>query len=269
MFLTNVFAAAVGLFFSPPDVFDATEGASNCRVGHIIFQQGSCSACLAFASSAALGYRMCLNENQDFMPSPFRMFDCLAEDCEHGLTITSVEGVRMLGIGDINATPPIFGWGCEFKQDTAISDWVGYFAYGEASMKTDIYLFGPAVADIFVDPLFHMYRGLPDVFQMEHISRIPLKTINSLHAVVIVGWGTDPEPHWVIQNSWGVDWGRYGRAKIPITALTSHHSWRSDRYFWSDLTLLCGWMTAMAVLSTVFIHSMSCVGKCFGLDLFT
>merc|ERR1712151_379507 len=36
-----------------------------------------------------------------------------------------------------------------------------------------------------------------------------------LHAVKIVGWGNmDGKPYWVIENSWGEDWGENGYAKI-------------------------------------------------------
>jgi len=37
------------------------------------------------------------------------------------------------------------------------------------------------------------------------------------HAVVLVGYGTDPEsstPYWVIRNSWNTNWGEDGYARI-------------------------------------------------------
>ena len=34
------------------------------------------------------------------------------------------------------------------------------------------------------------------------------------HALVIIGWGDDPVPHWIVHNSWGSDWGNNGKAKI-------------------------------------------------------
>ena len=261
MFFKNMFAAVVGVFLSPPDVFDATVGASGCRVSSIVFQQGYCSACLAFASSSVLGYRMCLNENQDFLPSPFRLFDCLASDCDQGLTIDHVEGARMQGVGDINATPPVFGWGCRYHGYTAVSDWIGYYAYGESSMKSDIYLFGPAVVNIFVDPILHFHRGVPEVYPLRHVNLIPLSQIHSLHAVVVVGWGVEPEPHWVIQNSWGAEWGTLGRAKVPIDSITMHHAWRSDRYFWSDLTMLCGWILITSMIGVFIVHMLGLAEK--------
>ena len=37
------------------------------------------------------------------------------------------------------------------------------------------------------------------------------------HVLVVLGWGSDPEPHWVVQNSWGHCWGERGRGKIAMS----------------------------------------------------
>jgi hypothetical protein len=261
---TSLFAAIVGLLVAPPLEYDATEGASSCRIDHIVFQQGHCGACLAFASSVALGYRICLNDHVDFVPSPFRIFDCLAKSCSNGLSIPEVEGARMQGIGDLNATPARFGWGCRFTEESVASSWVGYFAYGETSMKTDIYLFGPSVTSIYVDPLFYLYTGRPDVYQLMHVRKKP-PHIDSTHAVAIIGWGDQPEPHWVIQNSWGAEWGNAGRAKVPIESITSHHAWRSDSYFYGDLVLLCVWLVVTTLVAHTILTCLIRAGKHCGI----
>ena len=39
------------------------------------------------------------------------------------------------------------------------------------------------------------------------------------HLVKVIGWGSDTElglDYWLIQNSWGTDWGEEGFAKIGI-----------------------------------------------------
>ena len=264
MACSTVFAAIMGLFISVPLEFDATYEAQHCRIHGLVFQQGQCGACLAFASVTVLGYRMCLNERIDFVPSPFRLFDCLAKSCDEGLSIDKVEGVRMRGIGDINATPPVFGWGCKFAESRTMSAWTGYFASGEMSMKTDIYMFGPSVVRIYADPLFYRYAGYPVVYPLHHEKHKP--DLESTHAVAVVGWGVEPEPHWIIQNSWGAAWGVSGRAKVPIASIDSQHSWRNEGYFRSDLILLCGWVVISMTVSVVLLHLVQIFAKYFEIE---
>lgn len=254
----------MSFFISVPLEFDSTNEAANCRIHSIVFQQGQCSACLAFASATALGYRLCLNEHIDFVPSPFRMFDCLAKNCDEGLSIDSVEGVRMRGLGDFNATPAVFGWGCQYSDTSPVSSWTGYFASGEMSMKTDIYLYGPSVTRIYADQLFYTYTGHPAVYPLTPVDQKPES--ESTHAVVITGWGVDPEPHWVIQNSWGAAWGISGRVKVPIAAINGQHAWRNEGYFRSDLILLCGWIVVSTVIAVVLLHIVQLLAKYFEIE---
>jgi C1A family cysteine protease len=68
---------------------------------------------------------------------------------------------------------------------------------------------GPIVATFAVYEDFVYYTG--GVY--EHTS----STILGGHAIVLVGWGTDPtsgKDYWIGKNSWGTDWGENGWFKI-------------------------------------------------------
>jgi len=246
MFATMV-SVLTGVSVTLPTVFDATQGAAACRVHHIVYQQGGCGACLAFATSTVLAYRSCIHSGHDYVPSPYRIFDCLSSGCDHGLSITKVDTASIRGIGDLNGTPPVFGWGCKYGAEPMLSGWVGYSSTGALSMKADIFYHGPAVANIYVDPLFYGYRGRPDVYNLRHVDAIPEEYVDSLHAVVITGWGTDPEPHWVLQNSWGPYWGNGGFVKVPLHSITTQYAWRYDPYGMSDELVVGVWGVATLV----------------------
>jgi hypothetical protein len=182
--------------------------------------------------------------------------------------MTKIETARIRGIGDLNGTPPVFGWGCKYKDSSPISDWIGYSSYGEHSMKADLYYYGPAVTNIYVDPLFYGYRGSPDVYNLRHVDSVPDEYIDSLHAVAIIGWGVDPEPHWVIQNSWGPYWGSGGFVKVPIRSITAQYSWKHDPYSVSDTVMVVAWACATVVSIITFLmtskqlwHEMKCNEK--------
>ncbi len=56
------------------------------------------------------------------------------------------------------------------------------------------------------------------------------------HLIVVLGWGSDPEPHWIIQNSWGSQWGDRGRGKLAMDDVLSARILVSGA--WTDQWLL-------------------------------
>jgi KDEL-tailed cysteine endopeptidase len=36
------------------------------------------------------------------------------------------------------------------------------------------------------------------------------------HAVALVGYGTSPQPYYILRNSWGTSWGEQGYMKIAM-----------------------------------------------------
>ena len=56
---------------------------------------------------------------------------------------------------------------------------------------------------------FHYYKS--GVYHWDKKS-----TLSGYHAIRMVGYGADPEPHWKCANSWGPDWGMKGFFLIGV-----------------------------------------------------
>ncbi len=59
------------------------------------------------------------------------------------------------------------------------------------------------------------------------------------HAVVVLGWGSVPDPHWVVQNSWGSEWGKNGRGKVAVGDVV--RALVLDARGWEDRWLVAPW----------------------------
>lgn len=81
---------------------------------------------------------------------------------------------------------------------------------GEENIKREIIKNGPVVGQMqpYTDFLAYKegtYHKTPDAFKF-----------NGQHIVKIIGWGKslDGSTEWIIENTWGADWGEEGYAKI-------------------------------------------------------
>merc|ERR1711976_835145 len=85
----------------------------------------------------------------------------------------------------------------------------------EMAVRREILNHGPVVAPLFLVDDFLVYRGglyqeMPTATQLSDARRQRI-----IHAVKIIGWGNmEGKNYWLIENSWGEDWGEHGYAKI-------------------------------------------------------
>lgn len=91
--------------------------------------------------------------------------------------------------------------------------------FGEDDIKRDIYKNGPVVAATQVYTDFLTYKS--GVYSKNDET----PRFSGFTSIKIIGWGvesgTENEPnkgnkYWIIQNSWGEDWGENGYAKISM-----------------------------------------------------
>ena len=83
------------------------------------------------------------------------------------------------------------------------------------NIKLEIFNYGPVVVTIPVYRDFLIYKeGLYQVYPKN-------QKFSTDHAVKIIGWDTiDNKNAWVVENSWGPDWGINGTAYIFFYLVT-------------------------------------------------
>lgn len=106
---------------------------------------------------------------------------------------------------------------CRFssKKFTAkIKDYVSVSYFDEDALKAAVATGPVSVSMDASSPEFKKYKG--GVYTDDKCSSMKLN-----HAVVAVGYGTDPDTkqdYWLVRNSWGTAWGERGYFKIARNA---------------------------------------------------
>ena len=157
---------------------------------------------------------MCLQHGIDFIPSPYRMYDCFATSCENGSTIHQMSDLLSRtnnNITDINASPRRYGLPCPTKDPMRRSGSIMMRKLHDAfDIKQAIMKWGPLPAAVDFND---------EAEEKRHWIFHPATKPRPTHSVVIIGWGSTPENYWLIQNSWGRHWGANGRGMLAERAL--------------------------------------------------
>merc|ERR1719188_109280 len=85
----------------------------------------------------------------------------------------------------------------------------------ESTIRREVFLNGPVVAPLFLMDDFLVYRN--GLYETSNTATqlTDAKRQRIIHAVKIVGWGaTEGKSYWLVENSWGEDWGDHGYAKV-------------------------------------------------------
>ena len=245
-----------------------------CRIfNRSAFTQKKCGACSAFAVSTAYAMRECAQEGRDVIPSPHRLFDCGGGDCTEGVSIEHM--VRALNtrgtVSDADDAVAVFGRGCAQQEPSVdIPYQISLFeARGndDAILKTELFVFkNPLLVTVEPDLNMALYPystwkrgGAPGNvawFQTVNNEWIPAVKPSELpvhhtkhplfdtHVMVVLGWGSHPEPHWIVQNSWGRTWGKNGKGKIGSDDIKS--AVVMDSSIWNDNWILFIWCLAFS-----------------------
>jgi len=155
-------------------------------------------------------------------------------------------------------------------------------------LKTELYVFHNPLL-VILDPDFEMslYSQntvsvfsdvYPHLFGAHRSSdsaslldpRLPVYSITGArlhpHVMVVLGWGTAPEPHWIVQNSWGDQWGDRGRGRIAMGDISAAvvldaRVWRED---WMVLIVggaLVVWLVCLEIMDQCWVAGVWCAVK--------
>ena len=188
-------------------------------VGEVL-QQGTCGGCWAFAATAVMRSRLVISGNGSMtLLSNQQLISCAdASGCKGGNYVDAWDYVKAYGGVASNAA---YGYesanqgGNTLPCDTSIKDRVvtvsGYsWAMKESNLMEELATGGPVAVAITTPSCFHSYAG--GILMYKDCQCYPSPTQPLDHAVTLIGYGTsiDGVDYWLIQNSWGTNWGENG-----------------------------------------------------------
>ena len=86
----------------------------------------------------------------------------------------------------------------------------------QRAIQTEVFLRGPVTVGFPVYPSFNrFFQANPKgVYTAQQVSAAERAQNPQGHAVNIIGWGSQPSPHWLIRNSWSPLWGQDGLFRL-------------------------------------------------------
>jgi cathepsin B len=224
---SNLVRCTVDDSISPPETFDVRTNWPNC-VLPIANQQRTCGSSHAITVAQTASERLCIgNKNGKLTQlSAQELLSCDLQNngCKGGYLNNSLDYIRAKGLVDEQCFP------YQADSDTVKCDKIcpngqreridGYcILFGEDDIKREIYKNGPVIAATQIHVDFLTYKS--GVYQKgDEVPRF-----SGMQSIKIIGWGVesgnDNEPnkgnkYWIVQNSWGEDWGENGTAKISL-----------------------------------------------------
>jgi cathepsin B len=208
--------------FTPPAAYDARDryAADPSCVAYNVLDQGSCGSCYAFAAATSYSARLCrFNPGSvgNVVVSPQEMIDC-TNGCDGGSPITVFQTLL--------AHPTVELWCDPYTQKKSTCGGVCATGNSYSAQTGSIKVVGSAGASGVLQIQLELMRSGPgvvcfDVFDdfQSYSSGVYIKSAKAknigAHAVTLVGFGVEGGvPYWLIQNSWGPNWGMNGFAKI-------------------------------------------------------
>jgi hypothetical protein len=188
----------------------------------VLNNSGNCSASYSIATVSAINDRYCLQNKEDHprlsAQAPIACDKAINNQCKGGYVSRTLDYAKIYGLVDesclpydITKTDKTVDCTSKIKecQKWKIADYC--VSSTEEGIKQEIFNHGPVIVVIPVYRDFLIYKeGLYQVYPKNQ--RFP-----SGHAVKIIGWDVKEGKNcWIIENSWGKDWGINGTACLLV-----------------------------------------------------
>lgn len=204
--------------------FDARDEWKSC-ISPVVNQGQTCSS-HAVVVAQAIAERKCIHSEDKKLTalSAQNLLSCDTKNkgCSIGYLNSSLEFAKQTGLveescfpytGETTKTKCLNK--CEDGQVTKLGSYC--MVYNPENIKKEILNYGPVVSVTIINVDFlnyksGVYKPLPETPKFQ-----------GFHAVKVVGWGIDKtditptgeyQEYWIIQNSWGSDWGENGYARV-------------------------------------------------------
>ena len=207
-----------------PESFDTRDTFKECKL-KVADQNKKCAASYATAVASTLSEKMCIeSDKNNLIPlSAQELLSCdtANKGCRGGYVNNAIEYMVMRGLSTEECLPYKGTFDAKCSDMCADPQKVRpesfCVLFGDNDIKREIMKNGPVVSSMEVYTDFLSYKS--GVYTKGE----DVPKFSGYHTIKIVGWGvedgSEEEPnkgnkYWIIENSWGDDWGLNGYAKI-------------------------------------------------------
>jgi len=203
-----------------PAQFDARKQWPQCV--HGVLDQGSCGSCWAFGAVESLSDRFCIESNNsiNIILSPESLVACDWEGnfgCNGGVPQLAWEYMEWAGVLTLACFPYTSGNGDVPECISTCDSNDPYKKYYANSLSIETYLTEWEIQNAIlndgpVEGTMQVYSDFPTYSSGVYVAASNATWLGG-HAIKMVGWGHDAQSnldYWIVQNSWGTDWGLDG-----------------------------------------------------------